>query len=1046
MQGGLRKIVDDQLGKAERNGGLGMGFKMGDTFNELIQQMLDGKANLKYKNLFSLVRYLDPRLTKFDPNAYMLIKEDATITQYFGVDVPSSLQTPQIINLQKRLIKDIILGKITAAKAKNEIKTATTPENIKNMKAASKNNQALSKSTANIENVFDQIQVLSNIDKAAMLSRTLNKSKKGISVFDFDDTLARTKSKVIVTMPNGKTSKINATEFAARSADLESEGAVFDFSEFNKVIKGKKGPLADLALKRQGKFGSGDIFVLTARPQASAESIQKFLKGIGLDIPIENITGLEDGRPQAKANWIISKVAQGYNDFYFADDAIKNVNAVKEVLDQADVKSDVQQALLSKSKVIDRQFNDIIEQKTGVEWYKEYSAAKARTTGANKGKFNFFVPYSAEDFTGLMYSILPKGRNGDLAMAWVKENLLDPFARAEAAIARDEISVSTDFKALKKLYPTIPKTLFEEAIDGYTFSDIIRIYAWNKQGEEIPGVSKKDLNKIIKFVNSNSDVLGFAEGLINIRKGKPYPSPDTDWQGGDITTDLLENIRKVNRAEYLSDWKENKDIIFSEKNLNKLEALYGKPYVTSLKNILQRMEQGTNRLESQNVVVNELVDWVNGSVGAIMFLNARSAILQLISNVNFLNWSDNNLIAAGKAFANQKQWWKDTLFLMNSPMLVKRRRGLKINVSESEIADVSKRGGMKGVLAYLLRKGFVLTQIADSFAIATGGSSMYRNRVSTYLQQGFDQKAAEEKAFLDFQEIAEETQQSSRTDRISMQQSTNIGRLILAFANTPMQYNRLIKKAASDLINNRGDQRTNISKIIYYGAIQNFIFNALQQALIAVSFASDDETFDEEQVEKFKQEKTVNVANGMADSILRGTGWGGALVSTLKNIIMALHRQSKKARPAYEDAATELLSFSPPIDSKITRIRSGFRTLSWEQDEIKEKGFSLDNPALLAGAQILNGFTNIPLDRVMRKYNNLKSSTREDLITPIRVFTALGWSERDFGVADWQIENREKERIKKLKDKLKQSDFNSKFKFKSNLNRHRTKLSLKRTF
>jgi hypothetical protein len=323
---------------------------------------------------------------------------------------------------------------------------------------------------------------------------------------------------------------------------------------------------------------------------------------------------------------------------------------------------------------------------------------------------------------------------------------------------------------------------------------------------------------------------------------------------------------------------------------------------------------------------------------------------------------------------------------------------------------------------------------------------MYRNRVSTYLQQGFDQKAAEEKAFLDFQEIAEETQQSSRTDRISMQQSTNIGRLILAFANTPMQYNRLIKKAASDLINNRGDQRTNISKIIYYGAIQNFIFNALQQALIAVSFASDDETFDEEQVEKFKQEKTVNVANGMADSILRGTGWGGALVSTLKNIIMALHRQSKKARPAYEDAATELLSFSPPIDSKITRIRSGFRTLSWEQDEIKEKGFSLDNPALLAGAQILNGFTNIPLDRVMRKYNNLKSSTREDLITPIRVFTALGWSERDFGVADWQIENREKERIKKLKDKLKQSDFNSKFKFKSNLNRHRTKLSLKRTF
>ena len=59
---------------------------------------------------------------------------------------------------------------------------------------------------------------------------------------------------------------------------------------------------------------------------------------------LENIVGLEDGRPKAKADWILSKVAEGYNDFLFADDAIKNVKAVAAVLDQVDVKSDVQQA------------------------------------------------------------------------------------------------------------------------------------------------------------------------------------------------------------------------------------------------------------------------------------------------------------------------------------------------------------------------------------------------------------------------------------------------------------------------------------------------------------------------------------------------------------------------------------------------------------------------------------------------------------------------------------------------------------------------------
>ena len=71
-------------------------------------------------------------------------------------------------------------------------------------------------------------------------ANSLSAPAKGISVFDFDDTLAKSNSKVGVTMPNGTTRKINATEFALESADLESAGAKFDFSEFNKVVEGKK--------------------------------------------------------------------------------------------------------------------------------------------------------------------------------------------------------------------------------------------------------------------------------------------------------------------------------------------------------------------------------------------------------------------------------------------------------------------------------------------------------------------------------------------------------------------------------------------------------------------------------------------------------------------------------------------------------------------------------------------------------------------------------------------------------------------------------------
>ena len=109
------------------------------------------------------------------------------------------------------------------------------------------------------------------------------------------------------------------------------------------------------------------------------------------------------------------------------------------------------------------------------------------------------------------------------------------------------------------------------------------------------------------------------------------------------------------------------------------------------------------------------------------------------------------------------------------------------------------------------------------------------------MKEGLSEKAAKEQAFLDFKEITEESQQSSRPDRVSMQQASPLGRLILSFANTPMQYTRLTKRAALDLINGRGDWKTNVSKLAYYGAVQNIIFTALQSALFALAFSDEED-------------------------------------------------------------------------------------------------------------------------------------------------------------------------------------------------------------
>ena len=56
-----------------------------------------------------------------------------------------------------------------------------------------------------------------------------------------------------------------------------------------------------------------------------------------------------------------------------------------------------------------------------------------------------------------------------------------------------------------------------------------------------------------------------------------------------------------------------------------------------------------------------------------------------------------------------------------------------------------------------------------------------------------------------------------------------------------MQYARLQKKAMLDLANKRGDWRENTSKIVYYGFVQNLIFNAIQNALFGLAFADDEQ-------------------------------------------------------------------------------------------------------------------------------------------------------------------------------------------------------------
>jgi hypothetical protein len=1318
------------------------------------------------------------------------------------------------------------------------------------------------------------------LDKAITKARTTSYSKtpKGITVLDFDDTLATSKSLVISTSPDGVVRKLTAEEFAQEGADLLDQGWKHDFSEFSKVVDGKVASLFKKAMKLQSKFGPENMFVLTARPADSADAIHVFLTANGLNIPLKNITGLANSTAEAKALWIADKVAEGYNDFYFADDALQNVQAVQNMLDQFDVKSKVQQArvdfvhgdpqvvrlieessknnvkdvdgltkpgtygkimfskahrgeyentiaknrpdlvkegLVSKTvdnmfdyidnldvpadkkrkyerittkwlatsnvklgedsykiqqavelaekhkedifsyrnpneiiekyagktktkptnpknvkefgegrvfnkkhgitvhevedtvegqkavrKVIDThwgkdsnpwcitqvkdgkltddawhnwtrydeskkyivfqngklssfyandqywdrmdsptdapviqikegrvtkkvelvpagggkvqefvmetrtvsqdkktvtteyhvtknlgedtiiagdykvedrvngitvkdteyrangtkysetnfdkggkainnvyfledgtvtaindygapfgemsvndiiinkgdllsigymdgstsfyhgqvkmnnqvtgkpqtteigwkmpknldlrnfvttspngevradfkkilevdpdakgipskkgytpvtimfskgmnmEFNDILEGSTGVESIKEFSDAQARLRG-QKTKYKSIIPASAQDFQGLLYNFLGKGEKGEADMAFFKKALIDPFARGINELNASRQSAANDFENLNKNFPEIKKKL-NKSIEGldYTNDQAMRVYLWNKAGFEVPGLSKRDLAALTSFIENNPEMKAYADaiGLIS-KKEDGYSKPKDYWLAENIASDLLsDGAIGDKRSDFLAEWKQNKDMIFSPENLNKIEAIYGSKFREALEDMLYRMETGRNRPTGNSRLVNGYMNWVNNSVGAIMFLNLRSATLQTISMTNYINWSDNNPLKAGVAFANQKQFWSDFSMIWNSPYLKQRRAGNQRGINEAELsaAVANSDNKAKAAIAWLLKKGFTPTQIADSFAISMGGATMLRNRIKKYVKEGMSQKDAEAKAWLDFQETTEVNQQSARPDMISQQQASPLGRLILAFQNTPMQYTRIMNKATRDLANGRGDYKTHISKIVYYGFVQSVIFGALQSALYASLGDDDEEDFDK---------KKERILNQMVDSWLTGIGVGGKAIGTVKNTLMEYFKQRDKGfNSDHAYTLLTLLSFSPPIGSKLRKIYSSIQTEQFNRGVFSKRGFTLDNPIWSGVGNVIEGVTNAPFGRMANLMLQLDNAMDSSHQWWERVALTLGQNTWDLGIKDPDIEAAKADVKKDKKNKKK---------------------------
>jgi len=162
------------------------------------------------------------------------------------------------------------------------------------------------------------------------------------------------------------------------------------------------------------------------------------------------------------------------------------------------------------------------------------------------------------------------------------------------------------------------------------------------------------------------------------------------------------------------------------------------------------------------------------------------------------------------------------------------------------------------------------------------------------------------------------------------------------------------------------------------------------------------------------------------DTLLRGSGIGGAVVSTVKNVMMKFAKESEKMEdglfytdPDWGNVVIEALNISPPVGIKARKVYSGLKTWEYNKDVIDHMSKTdIDNPIYDAVASGTEAVTNIPLSRLYNKYQNVSEAMNEEHETWQRVAMMLGWSKWSFGIKNQDVMTAKGE-VKELKEEAK---------------------------
>jgi phosphoserine phosphatase len=172
-------------------------------------------------------------------------------------------------------------------------------------------------------------------DIYVMRPKVTNKSKvkqakpdSTLYVFDFDDTLIKSTSKIRVRTESGKVIELTAAESSVYNSQ---PGDQFDYSAFHSKVEAT--PIQwtmNILSQVYADNGPGNVVILTAR--GNMQVVKDFMDDLGFtDIEIIALGTDSADTPMAKAAWISTRINDKEQNVEFFDDSYKNVAAVRKL-------------------------------------------------------------------------------------------------------------------------------------------------------------------------------------------------------------------------------------------------------------------------------------------------------------------------------------------------------------------------------------------------------------------------------------------------------------------------------------------------------------------------------------------------------------------------------------------------------------------------------------------------------------------------------------------------------------------------------------------